>query len=279
MAKYTLTSYEPVNLELPKPPVPESMVDAQIKKMLEPLAEYHEIAESRNVRRGDFIVVTTEDACIDGNPAPNFVLKHSVYHLGAGEMPESFDEELVGMKVGETRDALAKIEMPLAPEDGHSSLTMKVTVEKILQCVQPKLTDELVKKNFEPATTVQEFREKVASQFGMKDMSKTDMRFPELIVSKLSERLVEEPRDEDRIPGQPLDALYATCTIDALAEHLNLELSDDEITAKMPGDADAQRKEMRAQLEEQGRADEALIFARREATLAWLVDNSRVSYK
>ena len=36
MKKYTLTSYDPVELDLPKPQVPASLVDAQIEKLLEP---------------------------------------------------------------------------------------------------------------------------------------------------------------------------------------------------------------------------------------------------
>ncbi|WP_302319603.1 hypothetical protein, partial [Gordonibacter pamelaeae] len=95
MKKYTLTSYDPVELDLPKPQVPASLVDAQIEKLLEPMAEYHEIAEERGVAMGDHVVVTTVDARLDGNPASNFVLEHSLYHVGGGEMPRTFDEELV----------------------------------------------------------------------------------------------------------------------------------------------------------------------------------------
>lgn len=94
MKKYTLTSYDPVELDLPKPQVPASLVDAQIEKLLEPMAEYHEIAEERGVAMGDHVVVTTVDARLDGNPASNFVLEHSLYHVGGGEMPRTFDEEL-----------------------------------------------------------------------------------------------------------------------------------------------------------------------------------------
>ena len=32
MPKYTLTSYDPVSLEMPKPQVPDSLVDSQIEK-------------------------------------------------------------------------------------------------------------------------------------------------------------------------------------------------------------------------------------------------------
>lgn len=279
MKKYTLSSYEPVSLELPKPQVPESLVESQIEKMLEPLAEYHEVDEERPVAQGDFLVVTTEDACIDGNPAKNFVLEHSIYHVGAGEMPRLFDAEIIGMHVGETKDVIARIKMPLAQEGSLSALTMRVTVEKMLYCVHPELTDELVREHFAPATTVAEFRTGVAGQFGLPDMKKDDPNFPDLVLDELAKRLVEEPDVADLMEGQPLEALRITCAIDALADHLDIDLTEEQVIAQMPGNDADQKVKILAQLKEQGLADEAYVFARREAALSWLVNNSRVSYK
>lgn len=278
MAKYTLESYDPVYLELPKPQVPDELVDSQIAKLLEPLAEYHEIPDDRGVLPGDFLVVTTEGASLDGNPATHFDMKHSIYHVGAGEMPKSFDDELVGMKAGESKDVHARIKMPLAKEGELASLTMKASVEKILYCVNPELTDELVRERFAPATTVAEFREGVASQFGLPDMAKSDSRFPDLVLDELAKRLVEDPDPADRLPGMPDDALRITCAIDALAAHLDIELTDELITAQMPGDDAEQKQKVRRQLEEQGKSDEMIVFAKREAALSWLVNNSSVKY-
>ena len=279
MAKYTLTSYESVQLELPKPQVPKDLVDAQIKKLLEPLSQYHEIDDDRGVLPGDYLVVTTEGAALDGNPASHFDMKHSIYHVGAGEMPKTFDDELIGMKAGETKDAHARIKMPLAKDGQLADLTMKVEVEKILYIVDPELTDELVREHFAPATTVEEFREGVASQFGLPDMAKSDSRFPDLVLDELAKRLVETPDPADRLPGMPVDALRIMCAIDALADHLNIELTDELITSHMPGDDLEQKQKVRKQLEDQGKADEMLVFAKREAALSWLVNNSKVTYK
>lgn len=279
MKKYTLNSYEPIYIELPKPQVPASLVDAQIDKLLEPLSEYHEIEEDRGARMGDFLVVTTRDAAIDGNPARNFILEHSIYHLGAGEMPRSFDTEILGMKAGESKDVVAHIKMPLSKDNEPSALTMSVEVEKVLYCVTPELTDELVAEHFAPAKTIEEFKKGVASQFGLPDMKKDDPNFPDLVLDELAKRLVEDPDPADLMDGQPMSALRATCAIDALADHLGIELTDEEVTAQMPGNDAEQREKIRKQLEEQGLADQAYVFARREAALSWLVNNSRVTYK
>lgn len=279
MAKYTLTSYEPVEMTLPKPQVPESLVRAQIDKMMEHLAEYHEIAEDRGVERGDHLVVNTNDARIDGNLARHFILEHSMYHVGGGEMPRTFDDAIIGMKPGETRSVEAGIKTPLSQSNEPSKLTMEVTVEKILYCVNPELTDELVAEHFPPAKTVQEFYDGVAAQFGLPDMAKNDPQFPDLVLNEIAKRLVEEPAPEDALPGQPMDAQRITCAIDALADHLEIELDQDGIIAQMPGEDLEQRMKIMNQLQEQGLAEEAKVFARREAALSWLVNNSRISYK
>lgn len=278
MAKYTLTSYEPVSMVMPKPQVPPALVDQQIEKLMEPMAEYHEIEDDRGVLPGDYLVVTTYDPAIDGNPARNFLLQHSIYHVGAGEMPKSFDDELIGVRAGDTKDVHAKIKLPLAKDGQASALTMQVTVEKILYSKTPKLTDEFVKEHFAPATTVEEFREGVAKQFGLPDMAKEDPQFPDLVLGELAKRLVEEPDPADRMDGMPDDALRIMCAIDALAAHLELELTEEQIIAQMPGDDAEQRAKIYKQLQDQGLEAEGRVFATREAALSWLVNNSRVSF-
>lgn len=279
MAKYTLTSYEPVTMEMPKPQVPPALVDQQIEKLMEPMAEYHEIADDRGVLPGDYLVVSTFDPALDGNPATNFLLQHSVYHVGAGEMPKTFDDELIGVRAGDSKDVDAKIKMPLAKEGEFASLTMKVMVEKILYCKTPELTDELVREHFAPATTVEEFREGVAKQFGLPDMAKEDPQFPDLVLGELAKRLVEDPDPADRMDGMPDDALRIMCAIDALAAHLDLDLTDEQVIAQMPGDDAEQREKIFKQLKDQGLEAEGRKFALREAALGWLVNNSRVSFK
>ena len=216
---------------------------------------------------------------MDGNPASHFNLTNSLYHLGAGEMPKPFDDAIIGMHEGETRDVKAMIKMPMGKMNGVSLLTMTVSVSKILYVVTPSLTDEFVQKEFAPAKTVEEFRSGVAAQFSLPDMKKDDPKFPDIVLNEIAKRLVETPSEEDRLPGMPDDALRITCAIDALANHLDINLSDDQITAQMPGDDQQQKEKIRKQLEEQGLGDQAIVFARREAALSWLVNNSNVSYE
>lgn len=279
MATYTLSSYDPVEVKLPKPQVPPSLVDAQIEKLMEPFSEFHKVAEERGVLPGDHLVVTTRDAALDGNPANNFVMQHFVYHVGAGEMPKAFDDELIGVKPGQTKQVEAKIRMPLAQDGAASVLTMEVDVEKILRAQAPELTDAFIAEHFAPATNLEEFRQGVAAQFGLPDMAKDDPHFPDIVLAELAKRLVEDPDPADRMEGMPDDALRIMCATDALADHLDIQLDREQVIAQMPDDDPAQREQIYQQLVDQGKEDEAAVFARREAALSWLVNNSSVSYE
>ena len=246
---------------------------------MEPFSEFHEVAEERGVLPGDHLVVTTRDAALDGNPANNFVMQHSVYHVGAGEMPKAFDDELIGVKPGQTKQVEAKIRMPLAQDGAASVLTMEVDVEKILRAQAPELTDAFVTEHFAPAPNLEEFRQGVAAQFGLPDMAKDDPHFPDIVLAELAKRLVEDPDPADRMEGMPDDALRIMCATDALADHLDVQLDREQVIAQMPDDDPAQREQIYQQLVDQGKEDEAAVFARREAALSWLVNNSSVSYE
>jgi len=279
MKTYTLTSYEPIHVELPKPQVPENLVDEQIKRMIEPFSKYEEIAELRSILMGDFLVITTENAGLDDSDTPHFEMNHSLYHIGSGTMPQSFDKEIIGMVPGETKHIEAEIKLPSSLDGKPSILHMDITIEKILNCTLPELSDAFVVENFAPATTVAEFRNQVAGEFSLPDMAKDDSKFPDLVLAELAKRLVEEVDESDLLDGQPFEALRATCAIDALADYLNIQLTDEQITAQMPSDDPDQRRKIREQLDSQGLGDEAFVFARREAALSWLVNNSSVSYR
>ncbi len=88
-------------------------------------------------------------------------------------------------------------------------------------------------------------------------MRKDDAQFPDLVLDELAKRLVEDPDPADLMPGQPLEALRATCAIDALADHLDIQLTDADVTAQMPGNDAEQKERIRQQLEDQGLGDEA----------------------
>lgn len=279
MSAYTLSSYEPVHLVLPKPTVPQELIDKRIEAMLEPFSEYRDVEEDRGVLPDDYLTVTTQGAAINGNPAPYLTMQHALYRLGSGEMPLAFDNELVGMRPGQQKDVSVPLGVSMPLVEGDSELTVCVTVERIHQCVRPELTDEFVSGHFAPLASVSELRRDVASHFRLPDMRKDDPRFPDMVLSELALRLVEEPDAADALEDEPMEALRVACAIDALADHLGIGADEALFEGEIVGDESGERKRLLDQLRSKGMEKEAHDLMRREAALAWLVENSTVAYR
>ena len=122
-------------------------VDAQLKMLQKNLAKLEKIAESRPVAEGDHVLIDFE-GFRDGRPfadAPrteNYTLK-----VGAGSVLKEFDQQLVGMRPGESK------EFPLTfPNDyGNKALAgqilnFKVSLSEIREEILPEIDDEMAKR-------------------------------------------------------------------------------------------------------------------------------------
>lgn len=274
---YTLTSYEPVEVNLPKPDVPEHLVDDYIARMLEPYANYRPIAEKRAVLWNDYLVVTTTNCSLDGNPAPFFEMEHSLYHVGSGEMPPAFDQEAIGMNPGETKSLVVDVNGAMAAMPAKLAVTLKV--ERIVECVLPKLSDEFVAEHFAPSKTIDELKARVSEGFTLPDMDKEQPGYPTIVLNALSQRLVEDVDEADLKEDEEIETLRIMCALDALADHLGIEYADGRLSGYDEGLDLDRLYEACAKFEADGHPDEARTFARREAANAWLMKNSVVRYR
>lgn len=121
-------------------------VDAQLKMLQKSLARLQKISANRPVAEGDHVLIDFE-GFRDGKPfadAPrteNFTLK-----VGAGSVLKEFDQQLVGMSPGESR------EFPLTfPGDygkkalAGQTVTFKVSLTEIREEILPEIDDELAR--------------------------------------------------------------------------------------------------------------------------------------
>ena len=122
-------------------------VNTQLKMLQKNLAKLQKIGENRPVAEGDHVLIDFE-GFRDGKPfaaAPrteNFTLK-----VGAGSVLKEFDQQLVGMSPGASR------EFPLTfPDDyGNKALAgqtvnFKVSLSEIREEILPDIDDELAKR-------------------------------------------------------------------------------------------------------------------------------------
>lgn len=110
-----------------------------------------------------------------------------------------------------------------------------------------------------------------------KQMSADDPHFAALVTMELSKRLEQVITEADVPDGDTLTNYRITCAMDALADHLAVEVSDSELTDLIPFGTRAERMALRMEMDAAGQHDMLVANARREKAFRWLVDNSTVT--
>jgi trigger factor len=161
---YELTSYEPLNVQVPRFDVTSAMLSDRISELMDRYATY-ELASGDTVDIGDCayaeIETTRDGEILKGLTGPNHLL-----HLQYGLMPDGFIDSIAGMKIGETKefDFDAPRDDAETAEDTEVYHT-KITVKDKRRRVVPALTDAFVKKNFsQQAKTANEFEQVITAE-------------------------------------------------------------------------------------------------------------------
>ena len=174
-----------------EPTVEESEIEERLKDILEANASYEPLKEKRALKEGDqanFDFVGKIDGVeFDGGKAEGFELV-----IGSGQFIPGFEDQMVGMEIGETKDITVTF-----PEDYQSDdlagkeAVFTVTINDIKEKKEAELDEEMVKKLIpnDDNATAETVKEKIAEQIKSEKMSKL---YNEELKPKLIEALVEK---------------------------------------------------------------------------------------
>ncbi len=263
-----IEDYNDLKIDYKEPTVEEKEIDERIEEILKDNLYFKDIKEDRALQNGDqaeFDFVGKIDGVeFEGGSAKNFKLV-----IGSGNFIDGFEEQMVGMKRGETKDINVKF-----PEDYHSKelagkdAVFTVTLHNI-QAEIKELDEEVAKRllpNDENATV-----EKVKEQ--VKEYIKSDKivqlyteelkpKLVEILLERyefdLPKNIVEQEIDEqvnqkaqmmsedelaeykdnsekinelrESVREDAINSVKATFLIDALAKRENITVSDQELT-------------------------------------------------
>lgn len=158
----TLGEYKGIEVEVKEPEVADEDVDMYIDYMLSAQAEAVPVTD-RGVETGDTVNVDFEGK-LDGVPFEGGSAQGFDITIGAGGFIDGFEEGIVGMETGETKDLDLAFPDPYTnnPDLAGEPVVFTITVNSISQQVIPELSDELVAQlAIEGCTTVAEYREYV----------------------------------------------------------------------------------------------------------------------
>jgi len=252
-------------LEVPyaEPEIPEGLVEQELEELRASVAELAPV-EGRPARTGDVLVVDALDAAGEGQ-------RDLVVELGSGRLVEEIERALTGASQGETKN----VEFELA--DGSTG-TATVEVKELKEKVLPPLDDELAKAASE-FDTLEELRadierrirevleEEAETQFrsaavdSLVEASNVQVGGP-LVEARTRELLNALGRSLERrgisaeayfqLSGQTADQLVERMgaeaalsvarelVLEAVADQLGLEVSDEEIEELIREQADLQ---------------------------------------
>ena len=300
-----LNSYEPVEIEMPPAEVTEGEIDAQIEMLMGYHATFEEV--DRPVQNDDYVTAAVKD--IKG--ATRFAGENRMFVVGSENFPTEVNEGLVGMKKDESKE----ISWTLMGEDAEE-ITIEVTINNVKERKLPELTDEFVKENF-GFDTIAAMRDGVKEELEGDKTSKLPGLKENRAVAALSERLELEKVDEDYeqsvfselgqtflqnlssrgmtldvwlqasgltseafiadLHRQANDVARESLALDALARHLEIEVSDEDVDKEFVDAGVEDVEASKAQFVADGRMSAVRDSIRRSKAVDWLVENAKVT--
>ncbi len=309
--KLTLTSVEPVEIEMPPATATDEEVEAQLESLRDYYYEFEEV--DRTAEEGDYVMMSI-DAKADGVAVDALNSPSRLVELGSDALPKELTDQVLGMKKDETKEfdfEVAEDDEQLADFKGKT-IHAEVTVSKVQTKELPTLDEEFAKRiGFD---TLEQTREEIANQIN----TQRERQLPELkerrcvealakrIEGEIPESYINYSRDEVlreffnnlQSAGITFDQFLAqrgisadefradlddeakenaeqSLALDALFEARGMELTDADIDEQFQvvDDPAAARKSW----EESGRMSLLREGIRRSKAAQWLIDNAIVT--
>ena len=251
--------------------VTDEEVEEQIQAQLARKAEL-EIKEDGAVEEGDTAVIDFEgflgEEAFEGGKGEDYALE-----IGSGSFIPGFEEQLVGVKAGESKDVVVTF-----PEEYHATelagkeATFKVTVKEIKTKVLPELNDEFAKEIDPEVDSLDALRAKIKEQTAEQKKAESEgalrdelvekaaenaeMEIPQGMINTELDRMVQEFGQRLQMQGMNLELYFqfsgqneealreqmtpdaenrvrVALTLEAIAKAENVQVTEEDITTEL----------------------------------------------
>lgn len=307
---YELEDYGPVTLALPVVEVPQEAVDQQLAQMAESYASYVPSDEVHPLGADDAAKISLV-AVKDGEEMKGLSTDGRTYVMGMGMMPPAFDQELLGMSVGDEKTF--SLALP-GMEGDQEQIQCTVKVLELQRKEIPTLDDQFVANFFPMMRGIDSLRgaiedsmrmqmEQQRHQMALQQASQqASMRFKGRIADEVYEAmratLMQQAHMQAAQQGMPFDKfvesqggeqqfgmmmmlqarqmLAGGYALDAVFRHEKLTVTDDDLTAAAAQLNPQDPAGARRQMEEAGQGFALREVAERQKANEFLVANAIV---
>lgn len=192
--------------------VKDEDVEAELKRLQERNSRMVEVTD-RAVENGDTVIIDYSGS-VDGVKFEGGTAEKQTLVIGSGTFIPGFEEQLVGMKIGEERDINVKF-----PEEYHAEnlkgkdSVFHIKLHEIKKKELPELTDDFIKDSV-GAESLTAYKDEVKARLEKQNADRAEREIEDAIVKKISENATVE------IP----DALIEM-QIDRMVEEMSYRLS------------------------------------------------------
>jgi len=192
--------------------VKDEDVEAELKRLQERNSRMVEVTD-RAVENGDTVIIDYSGS-VDGVKFEGGTAEKQTLVIGSGTFIPGFEEQLVGMKIGEERDINVKF-----PEEYHAEnlkgkdSVFHIKLHEIKKKELPELTDDFIKDSV-GAESLAAYKDEVKARLEKQNSDRAEREIEDEIVKKISENATVE------IP----DALIEM-QIDRMVEEMSYRLS------------------------------------------------------
>ena len=251
--------------------VTDEEVEEKIQEQLKRKAEL-EIKEDEAIVEGDTAVIDFEgfvgEEAFEGGKGEDYPLE-----IGSGSFIPGFEEQLVGLKAGESKDVVVTF-----PEEYHAAelagkeATFKVTIKEVKTKVLPELNDDFAKEIDPEVESLDALRAKIKSQteeqkkteaesalrdeLVEKAAENTEIEIPESMIHNEIHRMIDEFGQRLQMQGMTLDLYYqfsgqdenalheqmrpeaenrvrVSLTLEAIGKAENIEITEEDVNAEL----------------------------------------------
>lgn len=163
--EFELTSYDPVEIEMPGEEATEEEIQQQIDQLRDYYVTMEDAPASAKIAENDYAEIAVEATDQDGNEIESLTTDSRLHGLGVGIYPPSFDEQLVGLKKGDKKSFDYDIDdedvsIIATSSDGAEKVHFEIEIKAVQKKVLPEVTDEWAEQTgFE---SVADLKERVA---------------------------------------------------------------------------------------------------------------------
>jgi len=308
-----LGEYKGLEVEAFDTTVTDEDVDSEIKALQEKQAELV-VKEEGKAENGDTVVMDFEGfvdgEAFEGGKAENYSLE-----LGSGQFIPGFEEQLVGLAAGESKDVEVSF-----PEEYHAAelagkpAVFKVTVHEIKGKELPELDDEFAKDVDDEVETLDALKEKIKSRLEHdkkhqaehhiqdavveKATANAEIDVPEVMINNEVDRMLQEFEQRLQMQGMNLELYFqfsgqneealreqmndeavqrvrGSLTLEAVAKAENIEVSEEEINEELEKMAGMYNMTVDNIKKALGSLDGLKSDLQARNTVKFLVDNSK----